>query len=517
MSKSSRHDSGARAVLWCAVSTRKQASDEKVSLEAQEEEGRALAGRMGWQVAEVLRVPGHSRRYIDFHEVAADMRAAGIDAMDRLRELWGRFDVLVVRDASRFARTQSLHAYIVERTIESGAVIWSLRDGLIDSQNFRMFISMGGYAAAGEVDQIIARMRIGMQGRTARGLPANKVPLGWLAVRDPNNGRVLQVVPDPAQAQFFRDLAELVLAGVPYLRLEAELQTRGHFPDKTPPPGWMYQLLYNPFYWGHTAWGRRTRARHYGPEAEYCIDETIPPPEGVIIARNTHPPIWGELTDDLRAEIKRRQGSKGRRGPGFSYRFSGLLECEVCGYPLVVAVKTEKRAYVGYRCRSSTMRRGETPCTRAHQISERKLVRQVTRLLEAILREEDFESLRLPEPPRQAATLAAEVESARRQIGRLIDLQAGAEGELGAIYAEKIAEADRRLTMLRKALEQAAREELRPERASQERAAARLKAQGIAALWALPRADCNRVLRALMGPARFVVRPGEGIVAIRVP
>jgi hypothetical protein len=78
-----------------------------------------------------MLVPGHSRRYIDFHVLASDAAQGGIDAFYRLRQHWEArdFDVLIVRDGERFACTQALHAYVVERTITVGARIYSLQDG----------------------------------------------------------------------------------------------------------------------------------------------------------------------------------------------------------------------------------------------------------------------------------------------------------------------------------------------------------------------------------------------------
>src|SRR5260221_5596134 len=141
-----------RAVIWCAVSTKAQVNktnagdedkDDKESLPNQEEAGRELCRRNGWDVVEVLIVSGHSRRYIDIHKCARDMRKGGIVGFDRLLGLLGKqaFDVLIVRDGNRFARTQSLHAYVVESTIiDAEAKIYSFADGMVDEHNMRMFI-----------------------------------------------------------------------------------------------------------------------------------------------------------------------------------------------------------------------------------------------------------------------------------------------------------------------------------------------------------------------------------------
>src|SRR5688572_30277057 len=107
-------DKKKRALIWAAVSTRSQANEELYSLPAQEADSKTLAERMGWDVIDVLTIPGHSRRYIDIHECAADMAAQGINAFSKLMQHWRDrdFDVLIVRDGDRFARTQTLHAHV---------------------------------------------------------------------------------------------------------------------------------------------------------------------------------------------------------------------------------------------------------------------------------------------------------------------------------------------------------------------------------------------------------------------
>jgi hypothetical protein len=69
-----------RALVWAATRLRRI----KYSLPDQVRRGEALAAREGWQLWAVLQVPGHSRRYLDFHELARDARAHGIDVFDEL-------------------------------------------------------------------------------------------------------------------------------------------------------------------------------------------------------------------------------------------------------------------------------------------------------------------------------------------------------------------------------------------------------------------------------------------------
>src|SRR5262249_12352560 len=156
---------------------------------------RALCEANGWREMAVLTVPGHSRRYIDIHELAEDARAKGIDAFDRILDLWKRcaFDVLICRDGDRFARTQALHAYFVEKTIEIGRRIYSLADGWVDEKNYRMFISMSGYHSASHIDGLVKARKKGMKKRMERGLNGGTtIPMIYRIVRD-ESGKALRL------------------------------------------------------------------------------------------------------------------------------------------------------------------------------------------------------------------------------------------------------------------------------------------------------------------------------------
>jgi hypothetical protein len=204
---------GERAVIWCAVSSNPQAIEEKDSLPTQEAQGRALCEQNSWRIVDTLIVPGFSRDYIDIHECAYDMAQEGITAFDSLLELWKRraFDVLIVRDGERFARTQSLHAYVTEKTISIGARIYSFFDGWIDKKNFRMFAAMGGYKAASDIDRLKEYHKIGMDRNARDGLPTS-----WKAIMSHNiihdaKGKRIGLEVDESKRRLWDDLGTLLL------------------------------------------------------------------------------------------------------------------------------------------------------------------------------------------------------------------------------------------------------------------------------------------------------------------
>lgn len=336
-----------RYLLWCAVSTKAQAEDHRVSLPTQQTDQEAFVQSQGGQIVDALIVPGHSRRYIDIHECARDMLAEGIEAFSKLLHYWEShaFDVLVVRDGDRFARTQSLHAYVVERTISIGARIYSLSDGWIDETNYRMWAAMSGYKAAAEIDTLTKRREIGMMNRVMRGIHPNKIDFAHLATRD-QNGKATGLVINPDARRLLDDMAALVIAGVSFEDLEDELHKRGHRHPKTGrpfPKRGMYHFFYNPFTWGHSAY--RKRVDKYGP---WAFDPSIPPPNGVIVKYNTHEACFTGATGELiKAELlRRRELIKGRRRP-HTHRFSGLLLCERCHRPLVLnSLRPNYRIYM---------------------------------------------------------------------------------------------------------------------------------------------------------------------------
>lgn len=253
-----------RAVLWCAVSTRPQAGEDKNSLGTQESDQREACERLGLDVIDVLSVPGHSRRYYDIETLARDARREGIDAFDRLMQHWAvrDFDVLVVRDGDRFARTQSLHARVVEETIEGGARIYSLADGWVDGSNYRMWGAMNGYRAASDVDSLVKKHHAGMKARVARGLPVRTPPLFHKTLWE--NGKAIRLEVDEDKRALSLALAEALLDGVPWLRLSEFVAYLGHLNPKTNKPyspNTFYVALYSPNTWGHSA--LQYSGRHY--------------------------------------------------------------------------------------------------------------------------------------------------------------------------------------------------------------------------------------------------------------
>jgi len=516
-----------RAVIWCAVSTKPQATEDKDSLGSQEREARALCEREGWQIAAVLRVPGHSRNYIDIHRCAADMRKQGIDAFDRLLELWssGGLDILICRDADRFARTQTLLSYIAETTVfEAGARIYSMADGWIDERNVRMWISMAGYRAAGSNDDLTRKRVMGSRRRVERGLSSKGVSFGFKLERRPYGDRSQsdRLLPDPDKRRMIDDMATVLLDRVGWNRFGKVLYQRfGHVNPETGKPyeRWFFKAFFhNPYTWGNTAYRYALR---YGL---WAFDESFPVPEGTLVYRAKHEPLYsGEIAERIKAELRRRHKAKGGRGRGGKgadryYPFTGLLSCAECGYTLTVWSRvhvardgTQSRYTWWYCARASR----EKTCANTHYIKDSVVRTYVDSLLRAVLSAGSFdvvlnESSNGESPATRLETLHREITELEKQIDGLIMHQATAPAILRERYTAQIEAAAERLEILERQRSEMQRSQPDQDRQRVQEIGMRdLAAQSMDQFWALDANRINRILREVFGNVRLVVKDAQ--------
>lgn len=518
-----------RALVWIAVSTKAQADEEDAySLPIQEADAQALAAQQGWRIVDVLRVPGHSRHYIDIHECATDMLKEGIDAFDKLLKHWKArdFDVLIVRDGNRFARTQTLHAYVTEMTIRQGAVLWSLSDGLVNDNNFRLWISMNGYKAGSEVDTLVRRRKEVVRERAKRGIIAHSaVPSTHIVIRDPSNGKALRMVVDETQRRFWQDAAALILEGVAWNNIEHELFERfGHANSRGEPhqPVKVYSLIRNPVFWGNIALGHRPRAKDtpWAKFGDWIVEPGHPIPEGVTIYYGVcEPVLTGDLADAVKAEVRRRSiVVVGGTSPSKTHPFTGVFVCLECGYYLssfgAVRALGRKPGYL--KCMShwhKSATRGDCSQRKALRVEQAR--DHLDKRLREMLAAEDPEAFLGAVNPAQAADqltlLADEIAAAEARIRRLIQKQASADDVLHDLYADELrfeAEALKRrrarLAELERGQHSTAR--LRGDRRAAYDEVVRLSVE---VFWQQSDRFINQILLKLMGDVRLAVVEGE--------
>ena len=244
-----------RVALWCAVSSRPQAADDKTSLDDQRQAGEQFAAAIGGSVVVTYTVPGQSRDFILW-----DDAAAVIPAYRDLRADCDRraFDVLHATDADRLGRTAALIHQVIGLVEASGAEVYLASSPHTVGQTTvaQRYVSAIQAVRAEEEQSIrIARHERGMRGRVRRGLHAGTWPYGYVVVRDATGASVgAELVPE--EAACVRYMTRRFLEGISYRQIAQELNEAGY------PTGgaaeWygnrVWMALTNDTYAGYPAW-----------------------------------------------------------------------------------------------------------------------------------------------------------------------------------------------------------------------------------------------------------------------
>lgn len=462
-----------RYVSWRAVSTREQAEDDKASLPAQDIQHRAFVEQQGGRLVADLVVPGHSRSYVDFYELAEDAAKAGIPAFKEFQRLCDAraFDVLLLRGGDRLAREQAPIAYMVSRVIHSGARLFSFQDGWVDEKNYRMIIAMWGYSASSEVDNLKVRFASGKRKNTLeKGVFTNgKPPFGFKQVRS-ELGKLVATEIDESCRPIFNDAARLVLERVTWRDISEVMHVRfGHINPRTGKPFtrmFFYHWFHNPWIWGHAAQLYKAEDTPNGQKAGiWTFDDTALPPPGVRIEYNRRAPVFdGDLALKLKAELRRRRMFEGGARPNTAHLFTGLILCGYCGFYLVHDHDKSGAGY--YRCHSKYSARSRPGCDRYRYIREDVVIEWVDRQLQYMIEHSD--PTLLAQKPDAAAPrevledLNRQLAKVEVEISTLIRKQAKVSDELADLYDTELqALADRRRAVKRQIdeIERLAREQ----------------------------------------------------------
>lgn len=516
-----------RALIWAAVSTRPQADEEeKFSIPKQIEDGEAMCKREGWQIVDILKVPGHSRDYRTLEQLAAAARTAKppIDAFDRLIQHFERcdFDVFICRDANRFARKASLLHYIAEMIVEDcGATIYSMNDNMfVNAGNLPMWATLQGYKVRAEVTWLVSATRDGLIKRAERGLTTTHVPFSHKLIYDEKH-KVIGIELDNSKRRLFDDLAHLIVEErMPFNGIEKVLYERfGHVADDGLPYGdnVMYYFLYSPLTWGTSGYGfnRKNGNRNWGT---WAFDEDVPPPAGAVLFPNTAPAAYaGDQAEHLKAELRRRSGMRGGRRPGNQFAFSGLFVCDECRYTLTV--KTNPRASDGVRiayalhCGAQAHKFQHRPeCHQTAYVPISYIRSYIDELLRRALETRDLSEI-LPvdaSSGKQLAQAKTDADNVQIEMDNLVALQGKAHPGSQASYQKRIDALGERKQILDLRITEL---QAANKRYEIEAAGARAVLDDIEPLmdefWSRDEATINQLLHRLMGTRRFTVLDGK--------
>jgi DNA invertase Pin-like site-specific DNA recombinase len=356
-----------RVAIWCAVSSKAQAADDKISLDDQERAGREFADAIHGHVVRVYRIPGHTRDLIFWHQAEADM-----PAYRQLRhDLEARaFDVLHAIDPDRLGRDPALSNQVISLVEKSGAEIYLASAPHVVGQKgtgTRYVYAIQTVRAGEDQQRRVAHARMGIRKRIERGLPGNNLwPLGYRRIRDPDTGRITGAQFDEL-ADAVRLATDLFLRGETYLNIKSALDASIHHPPHK--DRWTYstvrKMLHNDTYAGRPAWGKY---RHTTPSPLY-------------------PALWDETTyQAILRERRRRSGRKHRRRQGSP--LANVAYCARCGGRMT---RTRHKTQYWLRCATHNSRTvtGHPGC-HSNKIRELTILAAVTSYVAGLLTSNDL-------------------------------------------------------------------------------------------------------------------------------
>ncbi len=360
------------AAIYARKSTDQNEADaDAKSVARQIESARAFATVKGWTIAE-------SHVYSDDAVSGAEVKR--LVNRQRLLECINSgppFQVLVMRDSSRFSRRDSDEAFgELKRIARAGVEIWFYQEGTpFEYGNFAANIT-GLVQAEMNAEyrrQISKWTRDALERKARAGFVTGGRVFGYDNVRvDGHTERRI----NESEGAVVRRIYELYAAGQGLSTIAHTLNNDGAACPRTQQgrvSGWctssVREILKRPLYRGELVWGRTRKRDQEGqvrptrkPEGEWLRRLA---PEFRIV-----PAVLAEVVDARRASMQTRalRQANGRLmgrppGEGSPYLLTGLLTCGVCGGGMeVLSSPSGGRRRYHYRCYVAR-RKGPACCT----------------------------------------------------------------------------------------------------------------------------------------------------------
>ena len=358
------------------------------------------------------------------------------------RELMGRrYDILIVKDFSRFSRRNSRGLVELEDLRDAGVRIISIGDN-IDFPNDDEWLKIQFQFLLNEmpVTDTSKKVRSVVRRRQQDGQWLCAAPYGYLL----NQQRQFEVVPSEAEIvrTIFRLYNEegwgykkianhLTEAHIPTPRMSEQLrrEAAGEVCRRPVKRTWaivtIQGILDNDFYTGTLRQGKYTREKINGKDVRRDAAEQI-------VIENHHPPIIdGRTFAATRALREQRTRSNYRGQKKHNNVYSGFLTCGDCGAPLFAMSRPDLRP--AYTC-GTYHRRGRAGCT-SHHIRVDKL----DELLKSYVRKvKDGSAAMLEQLNADLAREQENVEETERSAAHLEELLAELQEELKATKRARV-------------------------------------------------------------------------------
>ena len=438
-----------RYAIFAAVSSERQAADDKISLTDQEDRARATANARGWvETAGPFIVPGESRtQFINLRDAEAaipELRQM-LDAAQR-----GRFDVLIIYHYNRLRElidpvSRTLAAYKIQ--------VYSITQPVEPQppETYNQYKSDASWImqltsqliSKSQISDLRRKYEIGMPARVQkRGLPPIGIPFGYR--KPPGRETDRNAIPeiDPVTGPMVAKFKDLLLAGRTLSQLVKFATGTGIKPPRG--RGWYPQtiraMLRNPFYAGFVRWGITKNTTDPRTGKQYRDSN----PQGEIITqRGVHTPLWDEETHArILAELRARGTNYGEKKQNAITR---LLRCAKCNQALWMQ-HNGSRAEPGrsiWRC--------QTPnCRGANILHSRALAQVAAKLAELVAQNQP---VNIPQPitPQPDHLEQNQLTDLQNRRNRLTDIYlAGGIGK--PEYLQRAAEIDHLITQAEDAI-----------------------------------------------------------------
>lgn len=382
--------------IYLRISIETEAS---VSLEAQEDECRALCELKGWQ--DVVVYLDRSRSASDATRTRPDYRRmmAGVEAGCVIR--------IVFRDDDRLVRQPVELEQLIDVLDRNRVPLYFAHGRHLDlsTPDGRLTARLAGNMARAEVEKKSARQKSSNRHRVAAGSPIGTVrPLGFKRVRV-NGVATFEHVSDEVKA--IRWAAEHVKSGGTLSSVAREWTRRGIVMPKTKQPyTWMAVkgALTNPYLAAKIAYQPTSILTRERPER-------LPKYRADLIPGNWEPILSYEAWTDLVAHVTRVRQRTGNR---IKYLLGGVASCGICGG----YAKTEwTRTRQGHKKRLYRCKDNRCWILRAERID-----RYVTDSVVEMLTAEDLTQESERESPIDRVALGKEREELEADLMKLTDM-----------------------------------------------------------------------------------------------
>ena len=285
-----------------------------------------------------------------------------------------KYDILIVKDLSRFSRRNSRGLCELEDLRDAGVRIISIGDSIDyptyddwTAIQFRFLINeMPVTDTSKKVKSVIKR-------RQEDGKWICAVPYGYVIT----NTKTMAFEVEPAEAQVVKKVFELYINGWGYKKIanylteqniptprmneRARKEAKGEECKIKAKPEWsivtVQGMLTNDFYIGTLRQGKYTRRKINGDDIKKSVDDHI-------VFENNHEAIIDYRTFAIAQEALKKRTSNNYRGvKKYDNVYSGLMVCGDCGSPMFPMSRSNLKE--AYRC-GAYHQRGLKGCTSHH-------------------------------------------------------------------------------------------------------------------------------------------------------